>query len=387
MNKADIVIVGGGLSGLYAAYLLEKKGIKDYVLLEARNTFGGRILSASASEHASPGVEGEVTATGQFDLGPTWVWPEIQLELAPLFQDLGIECFEQFEEGDVILERSPNEPPMRIAGYTHSPTSMRLLGGMGALTESLRHRVNPERLKTGQRVHRLRINGQSVDIDSTDVGGQVTSWCAEQVLLAVPPRLIESSIEFIPALPRALSEQWRATPTWMSSHAKYMAIYDTPFWRENGLSGTASSACGILGEIHDASVPGGQAALFGFFRVPSHVRKKVTEDVLRTHCRAQLVRLFGPRADKPVRDLIKDWAVDPFTATEQDLNDTGSHVPAPDASPSVAPWKERITGIGSEWSHHFPGYVAGAIEAAGLGVEASSEKLTQFSSVIQEMKL
>jgi len=47
MQTARIAIVGAGLSGLYAAYLLEQQGIKDYVLLEARDSIGGRIASAS----------------------------------------------------------------------------------------------------------------------------------------------------------------------------------------------------------------------------------------------------------------------------------------------------------------------------------------------------
>lgn len=50
MQKVDttsvpVAIIGGGLSGLYAAYLLEQKSI-DYILLEARDTLGGRILGS-----------------------------------------------------------------------------------------------------------------------------------------------------------------------------------------------------------------------------------------------------------------------------------------------------------------------------------------------------
>lgn len=35
MHTARIAIVGAGLAGLYAAYLLEQRGITDYVVLGA----------------------------------------------------------------------------------------------------------------------------------------------------------------------------------------------------------------------------------------------------------------------------------------------------------------------------------------------------------------
>ncbi|MDQ0141206.1 FAD-dependent oxidoreductase [Cupriavidus necator] len=189
-------------------------------------------------------------------------------------------------------------------------------------------------------------------------------------MLALPPRLAEATIAFTPALPERLARQWRATPTWMASHAKYAAVYDSPFWREQGLSGEARSAVGPMGEIHDASMPGGSAALFGFFGVPASVRRTVPEDVLRTHCRAQLARLFGPRAGEPVADFIKDWATDGLTATALDL-DGGQHhhALAPAATASSGPWQGRITGIASEWSQRFPGYLAGAVDAAGKGTQ------------------
>ncbi len=40
----EIVILGGGLSGLYLAYLLEKAG-KEYILLEGSNRLGGRMFT------------------------------------------------------------------------------------------------------------------------------------------------------------------------------------------------------------------------------------------------------------------------------------------------------------------------------------------------------
>src|SRR5690606_16915126 len=90
---------------------------------------------------------------------------------------------------------------------------------------------------------------------------------------------------------------------------------------------------------------------------------------LRTHCRAQLARLFGSDAATPLVDFIKDWSQDSFTATTADTTVPGHHTQAPTATPHAGPWHGRITGIASEWSPQFPGYLAGAIEAASLGIE------------------
>ncbi len=370
-ETARIAIVGAGLSGLYAAYLLEQQGITDYVLLEARDTLGGRIASVPASGQQALEPATDADKPDRVDLGPTWFWPGYQHQLGRLVDGLGLQSFEQHETGDTVVERSPHGPPARVRGTMNSPASMRLVSGMGALIDALHRRLDAKRIHTGQAVRRLRSTPQHVELESEDVHGSqghTTTWRAQHVLLALPPRLVESSIEFAPALPPALARQWRATATWMAPHAKYIAVYDTPFWREQGLSGEARSALGPLGEIHDASMPGGSAALFGFFGVPAYVRKSVTEAELRGHCRAQLARLFGSQAAAPKAEFIKDWAVEPYTSTAADLESTGQHAEAPAATVSSGPWSGRLTGIASEWSPQFPGYVAGAVEAANLGV-------------------
>jgi len=359
MTVTRVAIIGAGLSGLYAASLLERQGIHDYVLLDARGAPGGRIA------YFTPPHTGD-----RFDLGPTWFWPDYQRELHHLIDDLDLQYFPQFEQGDMVLERTNNTSPERMRGDVNAPTSMRLLGGMSALTDVLCRLLEPARIVTGQTVRRLRSLPAHIELDSEDRTGGITTWRAEHVLLALPPRLVENSITFVPALPQTLAQQWRNTATWMAPHAKYLAIYDTPFWREQGLSGQARSACGPLGEIHDTSMPDGSAALFGFFGIPPQVRHRVVEDVLRTHCRAQLARLFGPQAATPRVDVIKDWAQEPYTAAAADWQSSLHHAAAPAATPVSGPWHGRVTGIASEWSPQFPGYLAGAIEAARLGVQA-----------------
>lgn len=370
MRSTRVVIVGAGLSGLYAAYLLERQGISDYVLLEARDVLGGRIASINAMGDDVQHATSPLNDIDRFDLGPTWFWPSFQPALSQLVDDLGLERFQQFEKGDMLVEQTRDGCAVRMRGYVNSPRSMRLVGGMGTLIEALARTLSLENIFTNQAVLRIRKCDDRVLVDSEDSTGTATSWLAEHVLLALPPRLIDSNITFEPPLPDELAKQWRATKTWMAPHAKYIAIYDTPFWRNEQLSGAARSVRGPLAEIHDASIPGGSAALFGFVGVPASERNTVLEDVLREQCRMQLARMFGPAALKPKAEHFKDWAKDPFTATAADVETTSQHPHAPPAGVSSGPWLRCLTGIASEWSSQFPGYLAGAIEAADLGIQA-----------------
>lgn len=358
-RRVRVAIVGGGLSGLYAAHRLQEQGEHHWALFEARPSLGGRILSAPAGP-----AEG-------LDLGPTWFWPELQPELDAVVAGLGLARFEQFEAGDMLLERSPHEPVHRLGGYANSPAAMRLVGGMAAFVNALASRLPAQQLHTGHAVRELHRSATHTELlvqDGIDPNGQAATWQAEHVLLALPPRLAAQRLVFSPALPAPLLAQWRATPTWMAPHAKFLAVYPTPFWREQGLSGQARSARGPLVEIHDASMPGGSAALFGFVGVPARVRQGVAPEALLAHCQAQLVRLFGEAAAHPVHTHLKDWAADPLTATAQDLDATGHHAAAPAARAADGPWAGGLTGIASEWSPQFPGYLAGAVEAATLGL-------------------
>lgn len=140
MMNIEVIIVGGGLSGLYAARLLEKAGI-NYLLLEGRERMGGRILQAN---------------TVEADLGATWFWPTIQPALKQLFRELNIESFSHQERGDMLFERS-KDAPSRHPGFVSSPAAARVSGGMSRLPDALLAKLKPERIQTGLQVKHIEL--------------------------------------------------------------------------------------------------------------------------------------------------------------------------------------------------------------------------------------
>lgn len=357
MTNHPVLIVGGGLAGLTAARLLHRAGI-GFQLLEARGRLGGRILSAD--------ITGEASDDG-FDLGPSWFWPGMQPALAALVRELGLAAFPQNSDGAVIFQRMSREAPQRYLGLQQEPQSMRLAGGTGAIVAALAAGLPQADIRLGARVTRVVLSGQAVEVGLVEADGTERSMKAAHILFAMPPRLLEATVSFSPALDAATARRWRDTPTWMAPHAKIFAIYDRPFWREAGLSGTAQSMVGPLVEIHDATTASGQAALFGFVGVPAEQRAALGRDAIVAAAIQQLAYLFGPQAATPRATLFKDWTADPLTATADDRQAGGHPVPGGDAWVTGA-WRDRMSLAGSEASRSEPGYLAGAVEAATRAV-------------------
>jgi monoamine oxidase len=363
--RTTVAIIGGGLAGLYAARLLHTAGI-DFKLLEARDRFGGRILTV--------GERGEPSPDG-FDLGPSWYWPGMHPRMARVVQEMGLDGFPQFSGGDIVLERSRFETPQRFPAIRQEPPSMRLKGGTGAIVSALLKDLPAERLRLGAHVTRVAMADSTISLTVTARDAE-EQFAAEQVILALPPRLLASTVDFEPALEQETLVRWRQTPTWMAPHAKFFALYDRAFWRGTGLSGTAQSGAGPLVEIHDATTASGAAALFGFVGLNRAQRMAVGEEPLIRASVAQLARLFGEEAARPRATLIKDWAADLLTSTDADQPAEGH--PVPSHGPWVSGvWSLRMSLAGSETSITDPGYLAGALDAAGRAADETLARLGQ----------
>ncbi|PKM04675.1 MAG: amine oxidase [Gammaproteobacteria bacterium HGW-Gammaproteobacteria-6] len=342
MSEARVAIIGGGLAGLYAAYRLHRQGI-GFDLFEARDRLGGRILSS--------GLAG-------FDLGPSWFWPDFQPRMQALVTELGLPVFEQYSTGAMLLEDRA-VGVVRRAGYVQGNTSMRIQGGTAQLVSALSALLPPEQLHLNAALKAVKGDGLVIEPVFANPPNRLQTYM--HLWLALPPRLI-AGIQFTPALPEQDVQTLMAVPTWMAAHAKYVAHYARPFWREAGLSGDAFSRIGPLTEVHDASNNQG-AALFGFFGINAEQRAGLTSAEIKIACRAQLVRLFGEQAAAPIEDAFYDWAADPCTATEQDRVSSGEHGALDAQITLAAPWTERVRLIGSEAALEQGGYMEGALAA------------------------
>jgi len=336
------LIVGGGLSGLALAETLEAQG-HDYLLVEARSRFGGRIKT----EHHGGGY---------FDMGPAWFWSG-QPRIAALIERLNLQKFDQFAAGVLTFE-DENGDVQRGQGFSSMEGSWRLVGGLVALTDALASRLPGHRKRLNAPVLKLEMSDDH--ISATLPGGEKIS--ADQVVLALPPR-VAAQIAFSPALPDKAVLAMQGIATWMAGQAKAVAVYDTPFWRDEGLSGDAMSRKGPMVEIHDASpAEGGPYALFGFIGLPPQGR--VDEQQLRQHLQAQLLRLFGPQAAEPKQLYSKDWAFDPYTSTEADKAPLYAHPTYGLPREMINLWDSKLHFAGTEVAPVFGGYIEGALEAA-----------------------
>jgi monoamine oxidase len=287
------------LTGLSIARALQADGV-SFRVIEARNRLGGRIKTESLG-------------ADWFDLGPSWFWPG-QPRMAALIEALGLEVFEQFSDGALLYETERGDI-VRDRGHSSMQGSLRVRGGMGALVSGLARGLPKDSIVIGEPVISVSRNGTLGFAD----GGTLA---ADLVVLALPPR-VAANLRFEPALATPVSDTLRDIPTWMAGHAKFVAVYEGPFWRGDGLSGDAMSRVGPMVEIHDAT-PDTRGALFGFLGVPAHLRAGRESDITAA-CVAQLERLFGPEAKAPLTTFYTDWASQPATAVQSDRKPLMQH--------------------------------------------------------------
>ena len=127
-ERADVVVVGGGLSGLYAARTLRAQGVEVKVV-EARERVGGRTWS-------------ELVGKGVFDVGGQWIGPG-QRKVYTLAEELGLETFPTYVRGKKVLEVEGKVSTYKSAVPSMSVLSLIQMQGALSYLERTRKRIPP----------------------------------------------------------------------------------------------------------------------------------------------------------------------------------------------------------------------------------------------------
>ena len=340
----SVIIIGAGLTGLYLAWRLHQQG-RDVCILEARERSGGRIFSPSISD--------------SLDLGPAWIWPQLQPQMNQLITELDITLFKQFTDGAMLYESASGQIE-RYDGPSSHKNSYRVRGGCQALIHALQSRIPASILRLNTAVKSIDRNSLTIEAHSS---GEPLRFTADKIILTLPPRLLAQSIRFNPPIDDPMMQLWNSVPTWMATHCKMMFVYAAPFWKMQDLSGEAFSHCGPLTEIYDGSTGDDCFALTSFVGLSAQQRHQMSDEEIKQVSLKQLQKLFGDEALNVLEVHIKDWSEEIYTSSDLDLN-TASHHPEfpPELGRGFS--DNRIILAGTETARTSGGYLEGALESA-----------------------
>ena len=239
----------------------------------------------------------------------------------------------------------------------------RVVGGMQSVSEHLAAEL-------GDRVHlsapvrtirRLADGGQETVVVESD---RVTVR-ARRVVVAVPPPLF-SRISYDPPLPRRQHQLHQHLS--MGLVIKVHATYPTPFWREDGLSGTCFGTSTLVQEVYDNTTHGDErGTLVGFVSdEKADALLALPEVERRQRILASIAEFLGEQALHPSAYYESDWASEEWTrgayAASFDLGGLARY--GADQRTPVGPIHWACSDLAAEGYQHVDGALRSGRDAA-----------------------
>uniref|UniRef100_A0A670YUE2 Amine oxidase n=1 Tax=Pseudonaja textilis TaxID=8673 RepID=A0A670YUE2_PSETE len=266
-NKCDVIVIGGGISGLSAAKLLYDSGL-DVVVLEAQDRVGGRTYTVR-NKHVK-----------YVDLGGAYVGPT-QNRVLRLSKELGLETYKVNEVEHLIdhvngksypfkgpfppmwnpityldynnLWRTldemgkeiPNEAPWKaphaeewdkitmeqlLNKVSMLSTERKFIGGSGQISEKIMEYLG-KRVKLEKPVIYIDQTGGNIIVETLDH----EKYEAQYVISAIPP-VLSLKIHFNPPLPSMRNQMINRIP--MGSVIKCIVYYKDTFWKKKDYCGS-----------------------------------------------------------------------------------------------------------------------------------------------------
>jgi monoamine oxidase len=194
----------------------------------------------------------------------------------------------------------------------------------------------------------------------------------KRVIVATPPPL-SLDIDWYPRLPSG--HQTLLSEMNMGKLMKCDAVYDKPFWRDAGLSGSGVSHNGAARTVFDNSPPDGRVGVLLAFVGGAGWQQygSMSVDERRRNVLEGFARMFGPKALKPIEYTEHDWTKEQWTGGGP------TAITAPGTMTRYGQWIRRPFGrvhwAGTETSTYWAGFMDGAVRAGERAAIEVVEKL------------
>jgi monoamine oxidase len=302
----------------------------------------------------------------------TWMRRNLATKPGRMLLELAIEAVWAAQPEDMSL--------LHVLFYIHSAGGLdmlfdteggaqqdRFVGGSQLVPIRMAEQLSEERLILGAPVRKLRHGPHGVTVEAE--GATVS---AKRAILAIAPTLA-GRISYDPPLSGFRDQLTQRMP--LGTVVKCMAIYDEPFWRNEGLSGQGTSDTGPAKLTFDNSPPDGSPGVLLGFLEGRRAREfgRLGAQERRAAVVAGFARLFGSRAARPDAYVERLWAEE-----EWSRGCYGCHMPTGAWTAYGAALREPVGPIhwaGAEYSTVWNGYMDGAVRSGELAAAQALERM------------
>jgi monoamine oxidase len=243
----------------------------------------------------------------------------------------------------------------------------RVSGGTQGIVVTMANQLGRQRVLLNQPVRRISQGAKSVYVYADKATVK-----AQQVIVAIPPNLA-GRIIYEPQLSALRDQLTQRMP--VGSLIKTIAVYDTPFWRAQGLNGQVTSDAGPVTVTFDASPASGTpGVLLGFIDGDPARQLSDQSDAARASAALQSYgNYFGAQAQNPRMYFDQVWDREIYTGGCP----VGIMPPGvmTEYGPALRPPAGRIHWAGTETATVWTGYMDGAVQA---GKRAAAEALADL---------
>jgi monoamine oxidase len=232
----------------------------------------------------------------------------------------------------------------------------RFVGGSQLIPIKLADQLGKHRVILSSPVRKITTKGSTATVTSDRM-----TINAKRVVVAVPPTLA-GRIDYEPILP---FERDQLTQRYgQGTLTKVAAVYDRPFWRDEGLTGQALDTAGPVSASFDDSPPDGSPGVVFGFVGGNYARQynRMSPSQRSSAVLNQFAKFYNNnKAKSPTAYFDTSWSGEQWTR--------GCPVGIPNVGALIAygPWLRQPCGLihwaGTETSEYWNGYMDGAVRS------------------------